>query len=117
VITLKVVERSEEMSLHVRSRNKLGFMMLRDIRIPMRLHIILGTMAVGMLALVSLFEFHSPWSGVVCVFIGTLTILVYFSIVMELQDPHRSTWFKSESPREWLEEDADVFFEEHHKDA
>ncbi len=111
VTTSKVVDRSAELTKFVRQKDETGFMTIRDIRIPVRLHIVLASLAFGMLALIYTFGYETVWEGLLGVFVTTFSLVIYFSVTMELQDPHRSTWFKSTAPDDWLTQDAEEYFE------
>lgn len=111
VTIIKVVDRSEEKSRYVRCNDELGFMIIRDIRIPVRMHMLFGALASGLMLLISVFGYERAAEGLIAVFVSTFSLIFYFSIIMELQDPHRSTWFRVTTPDDWLTQDADEFFE------
>lgn len=115
VTTIKVVDRSADLSKFIRQGDEKGFMTIRDIRIPMRMHIVFGALAFGMLALIYTFGYETVWEGLLGVFVTTFSLVIYFSVTMELQDPHRSTWFKTTAPEDWLTQDAEEYFEKLNK--
>jgi len=115
ISTIKVVDRSEAMSKCVRARDKKGFMGMRDMRLPMRLHNLFGILGIGLLLHVYRFGYHNAQDGAYFVFVTTFSVIAYFSITMELQDPELSAWFRTTAPPEWLTEDAKEYFARLHK--
>ncbi len=107
----KVGDRSVLLSEAVRTRNKTNFMIMRDIRIPMRIHMLLSALGLGMLFLISCYGFEDFFEGVVCVFISWFGMAMYLLTTLDLQNPRNSMWFRKTAPDDWLCENADAFFE------
>lgn len=98
-------------SLLSRPPNKELFMRYRDERIRTVLHIGLIVLAVCTILMIGLFHFPAVWVGGLTVFFSTFTLTVPWTIIRELEDPHRSHWVMERIPdATWLTDDVDEFF-------
>ncbi len=108
-ITLtETVSKSMAMSRFVLLKDEKEFMVLRDMHIPRRMHVVLGSFGGGALVLISIFGYANASEGMVAVFICYFAFTVYFSATLELQDPMQSAWFRGHAPPPWLTDDVDT---------
>lgn len=99
------------LSFAVVKRDKETFLLHRDEQVPIMIHLLLGTMAFTILGLVMIIEYQDFWTGVVSVFVTAFILSLMAVIVVELDDPKQSIWFKEKIPQEWLEIDVNHYFE------
>ena len=67
-------------------------------------------MAFFLLGMIMLINFEDVWAGRVCVFVPTYLMALLGIVVMELDDPNRSVWFKVNIPDFWMEVDIKKYF-------
>jgi len=100
-----------EMSSAVVTRNKEKFLALRDEKMPIMLHIFLGSMALSIQLFVLLIDYENPVTGLLLVLAITYFLTLTAVIAIELDDPKRSIWFQKSIPSDWLSADVKDYFD------
>ncbi len=103
-------EKHQKVSVCVVKRDRQEFLLYRDERMPIVIHLLLGSLAVPLVLMVMLLEYTSFWSGFAAVATVSFGITIYWIVATELQDPARSPWFAERIPQEWLTADIDEVF-------
>ena len=103
-------ERVRMLSRHVLVRNQQGFMELRDERMPISMHFILGASALSVLMLLSVAPYPDDWSGIIIVSSTWFVMSLYFMVVGALQNILYSPWMWNRVPPAWRALDIDVHF-------
>jgi hypothetical protein len=106
-------ERSRKIACYVLTNDKKAFMEVRDEKLPIAMHLVLAALALSVLALLGAADYPTQASGTIIVFSAWFTILLYFVVVIELQDPTTSVWFQARIPQDWLDEKVDTYFKLH----
>jgi hypothetical protein len=91
------------------------FLMYRDERLPIITHLLLGALAILLIATLCLVDYHDLCIGIFAVSTVTFGASLYLVVAIELQDPVKSPWFAERIPLEWLTKDVDVYFRLGHK--
>lgn len=91
-------------------RDKRTFLCLRDDRMPIVIHMFIGSLSFLLLAAVMSLPYEKTWSGIVSVFSSSFVITIYWVVVTQLENPAKSAWLAERIPKEWLYEDVDSFF-------
>ncbi|HEX8994269.1 MAG TPA: hypothetical protein VF803_03390 [Candidatus Paceibacterota bacterium] len=87
--------------------DKETFLIYRDERLPIVLHILLWSCSMPIVASVMMLTYGSWLSGYMAVFFVTFAIMTYLVALIELQDPTKSPWFAERIPKDWLADDVD----------
>ncbi len=91
-------------------RDRDTFLMYRDERIPILLHLLLGAFSVPLVVIIGLLDYANIWSGLCSIFIAAFIISLYWVVATELDNPAKSIWFAGRVPKEWLAIDVDTHF-------
>lgn len=110
VILSTVWENFGKISICILKEDKEAFLLYRDERIPIMMHLLLGAVSLPLIAVIGLLEWHNYWAGFVAVSAVSFAILLFWIGAAELQDPRNSPWMAERIPPEWLEEDVDKRF-------
>lgn len=105
-----VWEKYRKVVIAVFDRDKRTFLMYRDERMPIMIHILLAALSFPLLLLVVMLDYENIFSGIASVFSVSFMIVLYWIIATELENPAKSPWFAERIPKEWLAEDVDKFF-------
>ncbi|TAK96534.1 hypothetical protein EPO05_01585 [Patescibacteria group bacterium] len=105
-----VWEKYRQVVIFVLKGDKEGFLVLRDERMPMVLHIFIAALSVLFLGMVMLLNYRQEWSGIAAVFSLSFVVALYWIVIPQLENPAKSPWFAERIPKEWLELDVDEFF-------
>lgn len=104
-----VWEEYRKVSVCVITDDRDTFLLYRDERIPLMIHLLLGVLSLFLIGSIMLIDYDHIWSGRCSVFSITFACVLYWVVATELDDPARSVWFKERIPQEWLEIDIDVY--------
>ena len=105
-----ILAKYAEITKSVLRRDKDTFLLYRDERLPIIVHLVLGALAVALITMVMLVEYHEKYCGFCSVFVVTFCISLYLFVAAELQDPTESVWFAERIPSDWLTADVDEHF-------
>lgn len=107
-----VWEHVQKMTRYVLTGNQRKFMLKRDERMPIAMHLVLGVAGLSVIALLGAADYPSSWSGIVIVFPTSCAMMLYFVVIGDMQDTTNSPWFEARVPKEWLKQDVDKYFRE-----
>ena len=110
IVMSTIWEKHQKVSICVVKRDRQEFLLYRDERMPIVIHLLLASLALPLVAMVMLLEYTSYWSGFASVAVVSFGITIYWIVATELQDPARSPWFAERIPSEWLTADIDEVF-------
>jgi hypothetical protein len=108
-----ILEKRKNVVLCTLKRDKEAFLLFRDERIPIILHLFLTVISVFLLGMAIFLEYKARINGIVSVFIISFMVTLYWIVVPQLEDTGKSVWFSERIPPEWLKEDVDLFFRLH----
>jgi hypothetical protein len=103
-------ERSQRIARYILTRNKRAFMVIRDEKLPIAMHLVLASFGLWVLILLGAAEYGDALSGGLIVFSTWFAMSLYFVVVIELQEPTKSVWLSARIPDEWLKESVDTYF-------
>jgi hypothetical protein len=107
-----VWERSRDIARYVLTRDKQAFMEVRDEKIPIAMHLVLGVLGVSVLVMLGAGHYPSTASGCLIMFATSFALSLYFVVTTELQEPTRSVWFETRIPEDWTTASVDAYFKE-----
>jgi hypothetical protein len=91
-------------------KDKHTFLMYRDERMPIMIHLFLFSLSAPLLGLVIMLNYKEQWTGTVAVFLVTFILSLYWIVLIQLDNPLKSAWFAERTPKDWLTEDIDDYF-------
>lgn len=100
-------DRYKEVTKCVLTKDKQTFLLYRDERFPVIMHILLFSLALPIVVVIMLLDYESVVSGALAVFSVVFAVTTFLVAVAELQDPTKSPWFAERIPSDWLREDVD----------
>jgi peptidoglycan/LPS O-acetylase OafA/YrhL len=103
-------EKYKRMSSYVVRFQKDDFLVQRDEKMPVMLHILLGGMALSIQVFVMVTKYENLWAGDLFVFVSAFFLCLIGLIALELDDPIRSIWFQKSIPPEWMEINIKEYF-------
>lgn len=103
-------EKYRKVCVCVLTKDLRGFLILRDERIPIILHLFVAVLSIFVLGLTMFFEYKVEISGVVCVSIMSFVVSLYWFVLPQLEDPVKGAWFVERIPEDWLIIDVDEHF-------
>lgn len=71
-------------------------------RIPMMIHLLLGTMSFIIIGGAMLVEYHRAFAGVVSIGAISFFLVLYWEVATTLDNPVKAPWFAGQIPGEWL---------------
>jgi hypothetical protein len=109
----QVRARSVLLSRAVLLHDEVEFMLSRDEKVQIMMHVVVAFFGFAVLSLSSVVAYSQLWVGAMIIFLETSSIVVYFTAMFEMQEIKNSTWFVTHTPTQWLMQDAVQFFKEH----
>ena len=106
-----VFEEYKELSKAIVSRDKRSFLIHRDEQLPIIMHILLWVPSGILILMTLLFNYPNTATGLFTVFSISFIITTAWVVCVDLDDYMKSVWFKEKTPKGWLEEDIDKFFD------
>jgi hypothetical protein len=110
VILSAIWENYKRISVCILQEDKETFLLYRDERIPIMMHLLLGAVSLPLISIIGLLEWHNYWAGFIGIFTIVFAISFFWIAAAELQDPRKSPWMAERIPAEWLGEDIDERF-------
>ncbi len=111
LVLTSVWEKYRKVVIAVLQRDKHTFLVYRDERMPLVLHIFIASLSLPLLIMAALLDYQSKWSGITAVFLVSFILSLYWIVVAQLENPAKGAWFTERIPQDWLDEDIDRFFE------
>ncbi len=109
-------EKYKKMSSYVVRHQKDDFLAQRDEKMPVMLHILLGSMALAIQLFVMVTKYENNFAGILFVSVSAFFLCLIGIIALELDNPVRSIWFQKRIPTEWMTEDIEEYFSEKAKE-
>jgi hypothetical protein len=103
-------EKYKKISSAVVRKNKADFLELRDEKMPIRLHILLGGLAIIIQFYMMMATYEDIQAGETIVFVTAFSLCLVGMVAIELDNPMKSTWFQRKILPDWLEADVEEFF-------
>jgi hypothetical protein len=103
-------EKYRQVVVCILRRDMETFLLYRDERIPIIIHILLASLSMPVIVMVMLLEYRSFWSGLASISSVSFAISVYWVVALELENPSKSLWLAERVPKDWLEKDIDAHF-------
>ena len=99
----KVWEEYKVVRRCLRDKDKDTFLRCRDDRIPIAIHLLLGSMSVVIQVLTLLVHFEKPFAGIAANFSVAFVLTLYWKVATNLDNPLRGAWYKDQIPKDWFE--------------
>jgi hypothetical protein len=103
-------KRVQKLSRHVLAGDQRAFMLLRDEKMPIPMHLVLLGSGLSLIVLLSAAPYPDACSGALILFLTWFALSLYFMVVSALQNITASVWFTNRVPKLWLEEEVDKAF-------
>jgi len=97
----------KKVSFTLIQNDKKTFLLYRDERMPIMIHLLLGILSFFLLAFAMMTQWNDGYAGGFTIFSIAFIIALFFFVAIELNDPKQSIWFKERIPAEWLAADID----------
>jgi len=91
-------------------QDKRTFMLYRDEKMPLAIHVFLGSLSFLLLDVIGLLPYRDCASGTLAVFLATFIMALVWVVLTQLENPVKSSWLVERLPLEWLKEDVDEYF-------
>ena len=88
------------------------FMDLRDEELSPLIHLIAGTMSLGMLSGFLALRYPTAWAGGIIIFSVTFFLSLMYVVIIEIDDPCSGLWYIKNIPEEWLALDPKKYRDE-----
>jgi hypothetical protein len=92
----------------VRTKDRDSFRRCKDDRIPMAIHMLLGTLSFIGAVLVMLIYHREVLAGVASNFSVAFILTLYWEVSTNLDDPFRGVWYVGQVPPEWFKDEVHV---------
>jgi hypothetical protein len=93
-----------------RPDDKRTFLLYRDEKLPVIIHLYLLFLSLLLLAMIMMINYKEELSGIMSIFSASFVITLYWVVMVQLENPAKSPWLAERVPKDWLEEDVDKFF-------
>lgn len=87
----------------IRISDKESFLSMRDDRIPIPIHFLLGSLAFMIQGLVMSLHYEGVWAGALSTFCISFVLVMYFEVATNLDNPKKGVWYVGRIPQDWLE--------------
>jgi len=88
------------------------FLLYRDERIPLLLHVLLGATGMMLILTIMLLRWEEMLAGLYSVTLTSFFIMQYGLTVYNLDDPRKSVWIRGQVPEKWYEASIELCREE-----
>jgi hypothetical protein len=89
----------------VKTKDKDTFMKCRDDRIPLAIHLLLGSLSLIIMALVMMLHYDSAGAGIASTFSVAFVLTLYWEVATNLDNPFKGAWYVNQIPKEWFDDD------------
>jgi hypothetical protein len=103
-------KRVQKLSRYVLAGDQRAFMLIRDEKMPIPMHLVLLGSGLSLIVLLSAAPYPDACSGALILFLTWFALTLYFMVVSALQNITASVWFTNRVPKLWLEEEVDKAF-------
>ncbi|HEY0010452.1 MAG TPA: hypothetical protein VGB97_00890 [Candidatus Paceibacterota bacterium] len=101
-VVSKVWKEHTEITMFCRSKDYEGFRRIIDNRIPMTIHLLLGTLALIIQLLVMLLDYERADAGIALTCSVSFVLVLYWQVATNLDDPSAGVWYVKHIPPSWL---------------
>ena len=105
-----VWERYNKVVLCILQQDRKTFLYYRDERIPIIVYSLIAALSMPLLLITAALSYQFIVAGAVSVFFVSLILILYWAVIVQLQDPLKSIWLKERIPAEWLKANIDEEF-------
>lgn len=88
----------------LKTNDREAFIAIRDDRIPMPIHFLLGSIAFLIQVLVMLQNYEGPDAGMAATFAISFVLVLYWEVATNLDDPKTGVWYVDRIPTQWFED-------------
>ncbi len=92
---------------YVKEKNRREFLELRDEKMPIVLHLLVGSISVPLMGMIFMLHFKNEWIGFASIFAVAFILFFYWVVLAQLENPVKSAWLAERIPEEWLTADVD----------
>jgi hypothetical protein len=111
VAVTSVFDQYKEVSKAVVGNDKDTFLIYRDEQLPLTMHVLMGASSLVLLAAVLLLDYQGDdVAGILTTFTVAFIFALVWAVTTELDDFHRSIWFRVNIPEEWYQIDVKLHF-------
>lgn len=86
----------------IKMQDKDGFLAIRDDRIPMPVHFLLGSIAFLIQGLVSMLHYEEVVAGIASTFAVSFVLVMYWEVAINLDNPRKAVWYVNKIPEDWF---------------
>jgi Kef-type K+ transport system membrane component KefB len=105
-----ILERYQKVVVSVLKQDKETFLLYRDERMLIAIHVLIGIVSVPLISMMSLVAYKHAVTGAVSVFSISLVIIAFWLVITLIENPTQSEWFRERIPGDWLDVDIDKYF-------
>ncbi len=109
-------QKLRELKNAVLEGNEHKFMLLRDQKSSVMMHIVLMVFAFAIIVQFALAEYSSIATGIMIIFFPFGSIIVFFMALHEMQGLKYNSWFIHNTPQQWFTQDAEGYFTEYRQE-
>jgi hypothetical protein len=103
-----VWERYQKVVLCILKRDRETFLCYRDERIPVIMYLLIAALSLPLLVIVGGLQYSHVWAGFASVFSVTFVLVLYWHVIVNLQNPLKSVWLAERVPEAWVTADIDA---------
>ena len=87
----------------LKTGDKRAFQAIKDDRIPLSVHFLLGSFACLIQGLVSVLHYETAMSGFAATFSISFVLVIYWEVAINLDNPRKAVWYTDRIPEDWFE--------------
>jgi len=103
-------EKYKEVVLAVLKQDKETFLLYRDERMLIAIHVLIGMVSVPLLSMMCMVAYRHALTGAMSVFSVSLVVVAFWLVITLIENPIQSEWFRERIPGDWLTVDIDEHF-------
>ena len=112
-----LLEKYHKVVIAVFKEDDQTFLMYRDERMPIVIHLLVGIVSVPFLAMVGGMAYKHTLTGAISVFATSLVLTLFWLVAAQLENPVSSPWIRERVEPTWLTIDIDQHFKFFERDA
>lgn len=87
----------------VESKDKDKFTQCKTDRIPVVIHMLLGSMSVAIQGMAMMLHFKEAFAGIIANFALAFVLALYWEVATNLDNPWKGVWYVNQIPKDWLD--------------